>query len=436
MQGRRLLCTADLHIGRTSAVAHGQDGIDFTAMGAWKRMVDVAIQEKAAAVVIAGDIFDGRAGALQSRRKFCDESRRLREVGIPVVAVAGNHDHDALRACFKAFPEEGLVLLGDQGWEARSVKTNQGDIRFLGWSFRSNEHRNSPFGEQMPMRSDEPTVGILHADTAPQSRYAPILTAELRRHEVPWIIGHVHKPTDLFPAGMPACYPGSPQALDFGETGEHGFRWLTLDSDRLWLAPLEALSNIRYEYAVIDVFCDPGENVDAAYEEAVDRRAKAILRGMPEGSYLCLRVRAQCQFPRSRGSLAVIGNPSAFDGYEAELIDCCHVPDLQAVCEYALHTDALGQASRILLGLLPDTELNGCVVQEAWVKRADDLVNETLRDFGRCLDRLVRPLDTVLLEGADSCSDVEPAIHVRASLLSEARALVDILASQGSGGTR
>lgn len=436
MQMRRLLCTADLHIGRTSAAVHGQDGIDFSALGAWKRLVDTAIEGKAAAVVIAGDIFDGRAGALQSRRRFCDESRRLREVGIPVVAVAGNHDHDALRACFKAFPEEGLVLLGDSGWETRSVKTNQGDIRFLGWSFRSNEHRASPFGEAMPARNDEPTVGILHADAAPQSRYAPIQTTELRQHEVPWIVGHVHKPTDLLPGAMPACYPGSPQALDFGETGEHGFRWLTLDSEGATLTPLDPLSNIRYEYVDVDVFCERGEDAEAAYEDAVGRHAKSIQEHMPTGSYLCLRTRAQCRFPRSQGTLAVTDTPSAFLGYEAELVGCCHVPDLQTVWDYAAHTDALGQASRMLLGLLGKTGSDGRTVPEGWVKRARQIEIETQQDFGRCLERLVRPLDSLLLEGSASCADIDPAVHVHAALLSEARMLVDHLASQGNGGAR
>ena len=47
-----ILCTADLHLGRISSIGHEVD-LDITALGAWRRIVDLAISQGADAVVIA-----------------------------------------------------------------------------------------------------------------------------------------------------------------------------------------------------------------------------------------------------------------------------------------------------------------------------------------------------------------------------------------------
>lgn len=327
----KILCTADLHIGRSSATEMASAEVDFSAQGAWKRLVDIAIAEQADAVAIAGDIFDGSAAAQQTRRKFCAEARRLKDANIPLVVVAGNHDHDALRACLKAFPDTGIVLLGDKSWEVRTIETGNGDVNFLGWSFRAQEHRGSPFSEPMPTLPEGVVIGLLHCDIGQGSHYAPVELLSLAGKGTAWLLGHIHKPQNLNTGTVPSCYPGSPQALDFGETGSHGFRWLDIDASGAKFRPLTPLSLVCYEYADIDVNWDNDEDPTSAYERALDSRATSMLADMPLDSYLCLRVRAQCRFPRHSNGLIAMESPSSYNRYEAELMSSSRVPDMEKI---------------------------------------------------------------------------------------------------------
>ncbi|HEX5165378.1 MAG TPA: hypothetical protein VFV93_08285, partial [Thermomicrobiales bacterium] len=59
------------------------------------------------------------------------------------------------------------------------------------------------------------------------SRYGPVPLADLTRTPVAaWLLGHIHHPRAIGGANQPlVLYPGSPLAMDPGETGSHG-PWL------------------------------------------------------------------------------------------------------------------------------------------------------------------------------------------------------------------
>src|SRR5271165_235862 len=88
----KLLCTADLHLGRHSACLAPVDA-DISALGAWGRICIRALQARADAVVIAGDLFDSFGSWYESRDRFLTHLKPLHHADIPVVAVCGNHDY-------------------------------------------------------------------------------------------------------------------------------------------------------------------------------------------------------------------------------------------------------------------------------------------------------------------------------------------------------
>jgi DNA repair exonuclease SbcCD nuclease subunit len=122
-----------------------------------------------------------------------------------------------------------------------------------------------------------PEVALLHAsvegvgDLAPDDRYAPCATSDLRGKGYDyWALGHVHKrsaPLD----DPPGHYPGSPMGLDRTETGEKGallvevirgggarvefrqtapLRWEETAVDAAGAASTEALRRVLYERIV------------------------------------------------------------------------------------------------------------------------------------------------------------------------------------------
>jgi DNA repair exonuclease SbcCD nuclease subunit len=112
-----------------------------------------------------------------------------------------------------------------------------------------------------PARGDDftartPTVALLHADLDNlASRYAPVALAEILRLPVnACLLGHIHRPQWRAAEHGPAVlYPGSPQALDPGETGPHGPWILEFNSAGDVRARQIPLSRIRYEQLDVDL---------------------------------------------------------------------------------------------------------------------------------------------------------------------------------------
>ena len=85
----RFIHTADLHIGARRLENPALSG-DFSA--GWNQAVDLALAEKTDAVVIAGDLFD-RARIDPTQLENVEPGLiRLKDAGIVVLAVEGNHD--------------------------------------------------------------------------------------------------------------------------------------------------------------------------------------------------------------------------------------------------------------------------------------------------------------------------------------------------------
>jgi DNA repair exonuclease SbcCD nuclease subunit len=59
---------------------------------AFENLVDLAIEEKVAFVLLAGDLYDGDWKDYSTGIFLSHQMGRLGKIGIPVFAVAGNHD--------------------------------------------------------------------------------------------------------------------------------------------------------------------------------------------------------------------------------------------------------------------------------------------------------------------------------------------------------
>src|SRR6056297_2667040 len=90
----RILCAADLHRGRPPARLPESSPVD--SYSGWEALVDLAVSEVPDAVLLAGDVIDTDARSFEAFGPLRDGLGRLAQADIPVVAVAGNHDHAAL----------------------------------------------------------------------------------------------------------------------------------------------------------------------------------------------------------------------------------------------------------------------------------------------------------------------------------------------------
>lgn len=276
----KLLLTGDVHLGRFSSALSTPDVcVDRSAAGALSRIVDLAISEDVAAVLVSGDLVDARNRYFEATGPLRRGIKRLTDEGIEFIAVAGNHDHNVTPTLLRSFAKEGLKasLLGAGGkWEVREVVRSEGTVRIAGWSFPSDRVEYDPtadFPDELFRGDTTPAIGIVHGDLdITGSQYGQLSSRRLA--ELPlrgWLLGHIHarsiKVSDSHPWIL---YPGSPQALDAGERGQHGAWLLELDASELTSPRFVPLSTVQYEKAELSLtLTSDTDDVRPAIEKAI-----------------------------------------------------------------------------------------------------------------------------------------------------------------------
>ncbi len=253
----RILCSADLHLGKRSADVP-QDHPEISTRHTWDRMVELAIQEKVDFFILTGDIIDEDNRYYESLVPMGQGLSRLLDAGIEVLMVSGNHDYDVLRQLVRDSASEHVHLLGQDGqWEPLRIERNGQIVDFLGWSFpsrhvRAGEMASPAYLETSP---DKLSIGLLHGDVGVEnSIYNPIQMEQLLASGVDlWVLGHIHKPDTLHAKNPLVFYPGSPHALSAKESGIHGPVLLDIDASRNIQMRRLPLSPVRYESWAVDV---------------------------------------------------------------------------------------------------------------------------------------------------------------------------------------
>lgn len=285
----KILAIGDVHLGTSCSgvpdvvSSWGIGPRELTPAAALKLSTDFAIKQEVDAVLFAGDVVESTNARFEAMPPLEECVGRLQGAGIEVVAVAGNHDFDALRRL--AGLVEGFTLLGANGkWESKILKKNKVPFaEIVGWSFGEQRVRQSPVAQLLskPLEAASTSVcriGLLHADLDASGGYfAPIRQVELdnTRYDA-WLLGHIHKPSieslSARADSRPSGFLGSLVGLDRSETGPHG-PWLLrlrdgggLDLKQVPLAPLRweevsiSIEGLEHVEDVEDRFLDEAVN--------------------------------------------------------------------------------------------------------------------------------------------------------------------------------
>ncbi len=283
MDTLRIVIAGDLHLGRSSSRVEDGD-LDGSARGAWGRLVDAAIRERAALLCLTGDVADELNRFWEALGPLEAGVARLAAAGVRTVAVAGNHDHDVLPRLADRLDPASFRLLGRGGrWERWTFEADgRARLHVEGWSFSGPRARRSPLETWAGSPASEPVLGLVHGDLdVADSAYAPLDRRDLLGRPVAgWMLGHVHAPRIEEAPGRPfLVYPGSPQALDPGETGPHGAVVAELAGGRFEPLRRVPLSTVRYDEPAIDVSAVADEAALAdRVTTAVESHAEAAAR--------------------------------------------------------------------------------------------------------------------------------------------------------------
>lgn len=364
----RLLLTGDLHIGRTSSRIR-RDGVRtecLRAATAWQRIVDLAMEQRVAAVLLSGDVADENNKFWEAIGPLEGGIRRLVQAGIRTVAVAGNHDYDVLSRLADQFAPEHFKLLGRAGaWERMTLDDGASTLYLDGWSFPRQRVHESPLASYDLSRDPlVPILGMLHGDLdSATTPYAPLDLTQLQGlPPTGWLLGHVHAPR-LVAGRAWVLYAGSPQALDPGETGPHGPWLVEVQSGTVGRPRQEPLSTVWYDRCVIDVSRARTEgDLETTIWEAIRAEGCRIVQAAgPHLACVSLRVRLEGVTPMAHHVAGMkqrllddLSVPIGQAVLVVEAVEDAVVPDID-LAQFAAAKSAPGAVARLLLELNADT---------------------------------------------------------------------------------
>lgn len=234
----RFLHAADIHLDSPlKGLEAYQDApveqIRSATRRAFDNLVDLAVQEKVAFVLLAGDLFDGDWKDYNTGIYFMNRMGRLREADIGVFMVSGNHDAASQISRSLHLPDN-VRLFSHRNPETIVLDNVNAAVHGQSFASRSVSEdltRNYPQGQQ-----DLFNIGLLH--TALTGRpghetYAPCTLDALKSKGYEyWALGHVHQREEVSREPW-IIFPGNIQGRHVRETGPKGCTLVTVDEGRV-----------------------------------------------------------------------------------------------------------------------------------------------------------------------------------------------------------
>src|SRR5215218_1671476 len=253
----RLLQSADPHLDSPmkGLVAYDEAPVDELRLAtrvALGNLVETAIEQAVDAVLFSGDIFDGDWQNWGTGVHFVSEMGRLREAGIPVVMVAGNHDAESKLTKTLRFPDNVRVL--------DTRKPDTADYDDIGLAVHGQGFATPAVSEDLSANYPAPiagliNVGLLHTSATGRpghERYAPCTVQGLidRGYEF-WGLGHVHRHEVLCTDPL-IVFPGNLQGRGIRETGPKGAVLVDIAADGATQFEHVAFDAVRWAMLEID----------------------------------------------------------------------------------------------------------------------------------------------------------------------------------------
>ncbi|MDT7707703.1 MAG: repair protein SbcD/Mre11 [Pseudonocardiales bacterium] len=249
----RFLHTSDWHVGKT---LKGHSRLDEQEQ-VLREIVGVARENEVDAVLVAGDLYDTAAPTAAAQQLVVRTLMGMARDGIPVIAIAGNHDHAATIDAYRPLAgAAGITLVGsprtaDRGGVVEFTARSTGEpvtvavLPFLSQRYavraaeliaRTPAEHTGAYDQQLRdilasltagFRDDAVNLVMAHltvlngkmggGERTAQSIFEYAVPASIFPVESHYVaLGHLHR-RQRMEAPCPVHYCGAPLAVDFGE---------------------------------------------------------------------------------------------------------------------------------------------------------------------------------------------------------------------------
>jgi len=361
---------------------------------AFERLVDLAIEEEVAFVLLAGDLYDGDWKDYNTGLFFIAQMNRMREAGIPAFVIAGNHD--AASQITKVLrPPDNVKIFSTKRPE--TVVLEDLGVALHGQGFASaavSDDLAAGYPAAVPHLFN---IGLLHTSLDGReghASYAPCSVDGLRaRGYQYWALGHVHV-REVVSRNPWIVFPGNLQGRHARETGGKGATLVTIDGRDV----------VRAEHRDLDVFrwtvCAVSLTGVAGTGEVLDRVQQALEAALDaaEGRPLAARVRLEGACPLHDD---LVGDPERWTAEIRALAS--GFGDALWIEKVQMRTGRAGD-----LGVLERDDALGGLLRTLRELEADDAGLAGLAESFADLERKLPPELFDLSEGAEAARPTDP----------------------------
>jgi DNA repair exonuclease SbcCD nuclease subunit len=348
---------ADIHLDSPLLGLEAYDGapvgeIRGATRKAFERLIQQAVIEQVAFVLIAGDLYDGDQPDYHTALFFNRQMAVLRDANIPVYVVKGNHD--AANKITKTLkPPKNVHIFRE---DAASTEFVPGlNVAIHGQSFATQDVSEDLAANYSAAIPGKLNIGLLHTCLAGTEGYLPYAPTNVNvlhsKGYDYWALGHVHCRTIVCRDPW-VVFPGNLQGRHARETGEKTFEIVKFEDDRILGIEPQSVAPVLWHHLRVDA--SMASNRDAVLEQIEDAFRRMIA---DEDRLCCTRVEVMGM---SRAHASIAADQVRFQN------------DVRA-CALDVAADQIW-VERVKLGTTPAIELEQLLLR-------NDPLAEVLRQF-------------------------------------------------------
>lgn len=285
----KLIHAADLHLdsplrGLSTRSRAALERVRTATRRAFASLVELCVSERAGLLLIAGDVYDGDWRDYSTGLFFAHQMARLRDAGVKVVMIRGNHDAASQITKSLRLPDNVVELPAKH---AQTLTLDALGVAIHGQSF-ANRAVTENLAQAYPQRVPGlVNIGLLHTSVTGRSGhepYAPCSLADLRSKDYDyWALGHVHAQEILSRAPESwVAFSGNLQGRHARETGPKGALLVGYSSSGIESVEPCYVDVARYAHVTLDVsgvlhFDDVLDRLPRLFEAALSEAEGRVL---------------------------------------------------------------------------------------------------------------------------------------------------------------
>jgi len=278
------------------------DEIRQASRRALENLVQLAIDQSVAFVLIAGDLYDGDWKDHRTGLYFVSQMVRLREAGIAAIAIAGNHDAANKMTRTLPIPENVHILDHKQ---PETLRLEQWGVAIHGQSFATGAVLDDLSAAYPPAVAGMLNIGLLHTCATGREGHQPYapctITGLISKRYDYWALGHAHG-QEVLNREPEIIFSGNIQGRHIHEHGPKGCMLVHVDAQQRLRPELQTLDVFRWQTCWVDA------SGAATKEEVLDRFRLQLTRLMAKSDGLSLAVRVETSGP-SNAHQEISGQP-------------------------------------------------------------------------------------------------------------------------------